>query len=317
MTMDRAEVERRKRAIEERVGPWYAHDIHLGHGVYTIGESERPRQDVRLPGTVRVASDLLGGLEGKRILDLACMEGMFALELASRGAEVVGIEGRADHVERARFAQEMLGLDNAEFLCEDVRNLANAKHGEFDLVLLLGILYHLEGPEIAELVKSVAGICRRAVLVDTHFSITAAKRFESGGREYWGRLIREHDPTTPQEERRAARGSSLDNPVSMWPTRASLFNLVGDCGFTSVYEVALPRSPYGMSDRTIVAALKGEPLGGFTANPSPAPLRADRFAENEKLRISRHQRPRSRLEQRVARLIPPAARRAVARRRRA
>jgi SAM-dependent methyltransferase len=315
MAPAKAEIERRKREVVDRVGPWFSHNIHLGEGVFTIGESANS-QEVRLPFVVQLATDLIGPLEGKRILDVACMEGMFAIELASRGAEVLGIEGRPEHVERALFAKEMLGLANVDFVCDDVRNLGRGQRDEYDLVLLLGIAYHLGEQDVADLMRAAARISRRAAIVDTHYSLEPAEHFEAHGSEYWGRRVREHDPADAPDERRQAPGSSLDNAESVWLTKPSLFNLLGDSGFTSVYEVRLPRAPYGNWDRTILAALCGVPQAEMLSAPQLPPTEPLRYGENEGVRESRQQSTRGRVERRLAAAMPAPLRRGLAGRRR-
>ena len=79
-----------------------------------------------------------------RILHLACLEGQYAVEFARQGAQVVAIEGREANIEKARFSKRALGLDNLELIHGDVRDLSRERHGSFDIVLCLGILYHLD-----------------------------------------------------------------------------------------------------------------------------------------------------------------------------
>ena len=59
------------------------------------------------------------------MLDLASLEGMYALELARRGAEVIAIEGREANIEKARFAARALAID-VDFQLGDVRDLSRA-----------------------------------------------------------------------------------------------------------------------------------------------------------------------------------------------
>ena len=70
---------------------------------------------------VQFVCDILGvtQLTGFRVADLGCLEGAHAVELALRGAEVVGIEGRASNVGRACFAAQALGLDHCSFVQDD------------------------------------------------------------------------------------------------------------------------------------------------------------------------------------------------------
>ena len=77
---------------------------------------------------------------GLRILDLACLEGLFSLELAMQGARVVGVEIREGNLTKARFAAEALGVSGVEFVRDDVRNVDAGRYGRFDVILCSGIL---------------------------------------------------------------------------------------------------------------------------------------------------------------------------------
>ena len=65
------------------------------------------------PGLLQLESDA-------RVLDLFCGLGNFSLPLARRAAAVVGVEGDAALVERARANARRNGIDNAEFHCADL-----------------------------------------------------------------------------------------------------------------------------------------------------------------------------------------------------
>ena len=146
-----SDLRREKEAIEARYGPWTAHNIRLADDVYTIS-AEPAGDEVKLRRVTQLALDVCGGsLDGVRVLDLACLEGMYALELARRGAAVMAIEGREANIEKARFAARTLSID-VDFQLGDVRDLSREQHGEFDVVLALGILYHLDAPDLFSLV---------------------------------------------------------------------------------------------------------------------------------------------------------------------
>ena len=257
--MDDAELLAAKHELEQTYGHWTAHNIRLSEDVYTIGQ-EPSGDEVKLRRIVQVVSDLFEGrVDGVRALDLACLEGMYALELGRRGAEVVGIEGREANLEKARFAAHWLGLERVEFVLDDVRNLDAESHGMFDVVLCLGILYHLDVPDVFTFVEQMAAVCTRALVVDTHVALEAEETQTHYGRDYLGRHLFEHDPKSSEEERLKALWSSLDNPKAFAPTRPSLLSLLARAGFTTVFEVHVPAEPEKTQDRITLVALKGTP----------------------------------------------------------
>ncbi|WP_338592284.1 23S rRNA (uracil(1939)-C(5))-methyltransferase RlmD [Shewanella khirikhana] len=69
---------------------------------------------------VTQAIDWLDIQPGERVLDLFCGVGNFSLPLAKRGAEVIGVEGVAEMVERARSNAAKNGLENVAFYCADL-----------------------------------------------------------------------------------------------------------------------------------------------------------------------------------------------------
>lgn len=84
-----------------------------------------------------------------RAIDLACCEGWFAHRLLEWGArEVVGIDIREQSVRRAELVRDYLGLDadRLRFRTADVLELAAEELGGFDVVLCLGLIYHVEHP---------------------------------------------------------------------------------------------------------------------------------------------------------------------------
>jgi 23S rRNA (uracil1939-C5)-methyltransferase len=83
--------------------------------------------------------DMLDPQPGERVLDLFCGLGNFTLPIARRAASVVGVEGEAGLVARARDNARANGISNAEFfaadLSQDLRGEAWVKQG-FDKLLL-------------------------------------------------------------------------------------------------------------------------------------------------------------------------------------
>ena len=266
--MDIQALEREKQAIVDQFGAWTNHNMRLADGVYTVADRVTPSEP-KLRRMTQTVLDWCGGdLTGKRVLDLACLEGMYGLELALHGAQVVGIEGREANLAKARFVRDVYGLgDRVEFVCDDVRHLSRETYGEFDVVLCLGIFYHLDAPDVFHFMDAIGDVCQRLAIVDTHVSQTAEACHFHGDLELWGRNYQEHDSDASPEERLKVLWASLDNPNSFWLTRPALYNLMGHVGFGSIYEC---HSPFvakfeemrraGTHDRSTFVGIKGAPV---------------------------------------------------------
>jgi len=91
--MDTEQINSRKQAIIEQFGEWTAHNIHLKDTLYTIRDAI-VGDAIKLRRIIQCVADVAKRpLDQLRILDLACLEGLYGMELARQGARVVGIEG--------------------------------------------------------------------------------------------------------------------------------------------------------------------------------------------------------------------------------
>lgn len=89
-----------------------------------------------------------GDLRGASVLDVGCNAGFYSLEMKRRGAErVVGIDSSDTYLAQARFAAEVRKVD-IEFRKLSVYEVGRL--GErFDIVLFMGVMYHLRHPLLA------------------------------------------------------------------------------------------------------------------------------------------------------------------------
>jgi SAM-dependent methyltransferase len=284
-------------------GPWHSHNIHLGEGIWTLSDRESV-ENSRLRRYLQAVSDAAGGsLSGLRVLDLACEEGAFGIELARQGAEVVAIEGREGNVARARFAAEALGLDSYAVSQGDVRHVKLESHGRFDVVLSIGILYHLDAPDLFEHVHDLGRLNRRFLFLSTVVSRFGERAREFGGHRYAGSVVDEHPAGAGESQRAANLRASLDNPVSFWLTPPSLFNLLADAGFSSVLEVRMPRERREHSPGSIVNVVAFR--GGRVEIPRSPHVEYDppaRWPERGREPVHPAQSLRSRLGQELRRI---------------
>jgi tRNA (mo5U34)-methyltransferase len=87
-------------------------------------------------------------LRGKSVLDIGCNAGFYSLQMKRRGAErVLAIDSDPDYLVQARFAAEVMGLE-IEFREMSAFETPSLKE-QFDLVLFMGVLYHLRYPLLA------------------------------------------------------------------------------------------------------------------------------------------------------------------------
>jgi tRNA (mo5U34)-methyltransferase len=128
----------------EALSPWF-HNMQLGpfwtapdHFLYDYPASKWRR----------IAPFLPDDLRGRTVLDIGCNAGFYAIEMKRRGADrVVGIDEDERYLDQARLACEVTG-------CEiELRRLSVYDVGllgeTFDVVLFMGVLYHLRHPLLA------------------------------------------------------------------------------------------------------------------------------------------------------------------------
>ncbi|MDP9034180.1 MAG: TIGR04290 family methyltransferase [Myxococcota bacterium] len=87
-------------------------------------------------------------LEGRSVLDVGCNAGFYSIAMKERGASrVVGVDSDEGYLQQARFAAEVRGAD-IEFRRMSVYELGQLRE-KFDLVIFMGVLYHLRHPLLA------------------------------------------------------------------------------------------------------------------------------------------------------------------------
>jgi hypothetical protein len=256
--MNLESLKHRQRRVVDKFGPWTASNIHLADHFYTIGEHIQG-DEVKLRRILQIVSDAASEpLETIRLLDLACHEGIYAIEFARHGANVLGIEGRETHVEKAMFVKDALSLNNVAFVQDDVRNLSKDKYGSFDVVLCLGILYHLDVPDVFQFIERIGEVCDDIAIIDTLIAPGPTLPYVYDGTRYWGNRISEgHKSSDSPEDKIKRYWASLDNVTSFLLSRTSLYCMLGRVGFTSVYECYIPPEPAKPIDRITLLAIKG------------------------------------------------------------
>jgi len=143
-------------------GPWF-HNLHLPDGSQTA--PDHPLGDFPAFKWAAIGPELPPDLTGWTALDLGCNAGFYSIELARRGARVVGLDLDPHFLRQARWAVEQFGLgDRIELRQGQVYDLARWDE-RFDLVLFMGVFYHLRYPLLA--LDLVAEKVRRLLVFQT------------------------------------------------------------------------------------------------------------------------------------------------------
>jgi SAM-dependent methyltransferase len=228
--------------------PWTGYNIRLSPNVSTKPDlPEFLDTDRRLKAIVRLLSVLYGpSLAGKRVVDLGCLEGGFSLAMAQLGATVLGVDARESNLDKATLLRDHFAMSNLDFVQADVKEFTRERFGTFDVILALGILYHLESP--VRWLRQIAEATRSALIVDTHLAPHDANGLAAiapnllplggletridGGIEVTGRWFAE-----PRASRRAAEPwAAFSNDRSFWLTKESLVRAINAVGFSVVLE---------------------------------------------------------------------------------
>jgi tRNA (mo5U34)-methyltransferase len=216
---------------------WF-HSIDLGHGVVTKGiDDTQPARLARL--------QLPADLSGRSVLDIGAWDGFFSFEAERRGAaRVVAADYYSWHGQgwgtgqgKAGFdlAREVLG-SRVEDVDVDVLDLSPERIGTFDVVLFLGVLYHLPNPLLA--LERVASVTGDLLIVETVVDMVGFGRPAAAfypGRELNG------------------------DPTNWWgPNQAAVHGMLRSVGFERVATISPARSAAFRGARAVYHRLKGK-----------------------------------------------------------
>lgn len=277
----------RRRRLRERVEavPFWWHSIDLGHGVVTSGHKRHDALRAEL------ATLALPDLTGKSVLDIGGWDGFFAFEAERRGAARVavvdhymwamdvpgqqaywrgcmaaGVEPRPYH--ETEFwhpdtlpgkrgfdvAREALGSD-VEAVAVDFMTCDLEALGSWDVVLYLGVLYHMQDPLGA--LRRVAAVTRELAVVETEAIVVAGLEDEA----LW----------------RFFPGAELNGDVSNWwaPNMTALLGALRAAGFASATTASGPPpelvdAPGGPHHYRLTAHAAGSVAGAGRASAAPA-----------------------------------------------
>lgn len=230
----------------------WQYPFDLGHGIiartYTDVQAElHPwRRDVLLNNLDAIFA---GRYHQLSVLDLGACEGSMALALWERGVrDVTCVESRAINVEKARFVFRVKKAD-IFVVQDDVISFLNRDTRHYDLVLFMGLLYHLLDPFQA--MRLTAQRVRGVLAMETVVSKPHELRFDNVPHyspSLGGFFVR-HDSAL-------CNTAGLTN-LELWPNREGLEMLLGETGFSNIREMDYGPNPiswYATKQRVMLLA---------------------------------------------------------------
>jgi len=207
----------------QELGKWF-HNLDL-QGVQTA--PDHFLGDYPTTKWQRFASAIPTDLRGKTVLDIGCNAGFYSIQMKQRGAErVLAIDTDDTYLEQGRFAAEVSGV-NIEFRNMSVYRLAELRE-QFDLVLFMGVLYHLRHPLLAlDLIHE--HVVKDMLVVQSMLRGSESIAEVSDDYDFW-ETDNFSDPTFPQLYFIEKRYSG--DPTNWWiPNRACLEAMLRSSGF--------------------------------------------------------------------------------------
>jgi hypothetical protein len=201
---------------------------------------------------VQLALEVLGGVRGKRVLELGPLEGGHTYLLDRAGAaHILAIEGNTRAFLKCLVVKELVGMPAAHFACGDFMEYLRGTPERVDVAVASGVLYHMMSP--VELLARLSRVAD-AVYIWTHYYDEAllAARLANARRvvspeeaEYEGFRHRQF---------RFQYGSALERddfcggnrPEARWLTRADILAAMAHFGYSRVHPFyEQPEHPHG------------------------------------------------------------------------
>jgi len=175
----------------------FYHNVDIADGVRTRFDEDYEEvpylteTDAALDRLVHLLDEhIVGGFNGRTVLDVGCAEGLFSVHaIRSGAARVVGIERNRCTYQRACFIQSVADLKNLTYRNGSVASVDY--EGRFDHVLALNLLYHLVSP--LDALRRLRTWCADRLYVtvpievdhDDDTPLVRMDRYQTAGHGFW------------------------------------------------------------------------------------------------------------------------------------
>jgi 16S rRNA G966 N2-methylase RsmD len=160
------------------------------------------------------------------VLDLGSGEGAMSLALWNKGVrDITCVEVRDDNIEKAKFVFKYFGV-KADIIQNSIEDFLNKNTKQYDVVIFMGILYHLLNP--FEVMKKISEIVKNHIVIET--VVAKVTNLEFGNRNNY----------SPTKEGFFIRVDTTDSSTAglsnleLWPTMGALNMLMNENNFEDV-----------------------------------------------------------------------------------
>jgi tRNA (mo5U34)-methyltransferase len=231
------------------------HDEHVERIHLTRARMLRAFIDEKFPQSAVAGSAADSVRASATAIDIACHQGYFSVQLARAGfGRVDAIDARAEHVEDTQLLADVLEASNVHAKQRDVFALNAETDGLHDLVVMFGLLYHLENPVGA--LRVARALTRRACLIETQVVPHLSGMVDWGSYEFVRPLKGCFGIIDEVDETHAPEASVTG--VCLAPSTEGLIWLLRAVGFREAYVLPVPSDGYEQlrhGKRVMVAAL--------------------------------------------------------------
>ena len=144
------------RALVASVPRWH-HKFEIFSGVITPGAYDPTSMWERL--------QIDAACTGRTLLDIGASDGFFSRQAFMMGADVTAMDYRPKDGHGFAVMERLLGHVFPYEHC-NLMDLDTVRLGSFDIVLFLGVLYHL--PDMMRALHLIRSVCRKTLFVETH-----------------------------------------------------------------------------------------------------------------------------------------------------
>lgn len=222
---------------------FYAFDLPDGSSTSTYHDSDIHKiHDTRWQMLEACLDKNLGtARDAVSALDLASHQGWFAVNMARTGfAPVVGVDARQSHVDDSTLISNIYEMDQLSFQKGDIHDQSPEQLGQFDVVLMLGLLYHLENPVGA--LRVCRSLCKNLCIIETQIVPGMSGFVDYGSYQYVRPLKGSFGIIDEMEDTHGPEASVTG--ICMVPSLDALLWILEKVGFSRVEVLEPPEDAY-------------------------------------------------------------------------